>query len=426
MTHKKLQPSLTALALLLACSSEPEPGAPSACGNACPAGQQCSNGACVPAGSSGAAGLGAAAGAAGSAGVGAVSGGSLGSGGALGIGGTNAAGAGQSGSGGSGGAFTAGGSNGGVGAAGASGAASGNAGAPSGGQGGASGGTSGAGGKAGSGGASGAASGSGGKAGSGGGAGDSGGNGNVVGQCATTLPGLPTYNGNGSVTFYTFAMGSNCQNAPPTNKCVNCGFPVTATSPDTVAHAYTGSGRYFAAMNTDDFNGAAACGACVEVTRDGGRKVIATVVDQCPIATNPVCKRGHIDLSREAFLQLGSESEGHLGTGNGGRYGSISWKYIPCPVPASQNVTLRLKEPNNQYYTAVVVQDHTYPIKSVKIKGANATRDPQSNFWMVGSGDQSPGPWKVQAIDINGWGFETTLSQGQAGDVSTGHRVTCP
>ena len=34
----------------------------------------------------------------------------------------------------------------------------------------------------------------------------------------------------------------------------------------------------------------------VEVTRDGSRKVTITVTDECPIATNPKCKAGHIDL----------------------------------------------------------------------------------------------------------------------------------
>jgi expansin len=260
--------------------------------------------------------------------------------------------------------------------------------------------------------------------GSGAGSGGSEPSGNVTGQCSSTFSGWPSYNGNGSVTFYTFGMGSNCQNTPPTNKCVNCGFPVTAVNPDKVAHAYTGEGRYFAAMNTTDFNNAAACGACVEVTRDG-RKVVATVVDQCPISSNPKCTKGHIDLSKDAFLQVASESEGYVGTGNGGQHASISWKYVPCPVPDNQNVTLRLKEPDNAYYTAVIVQDHTYPIKSVKIKGQEATRDGRSNYWLVGTGNQAPGPWKVQATDVNGWGFEATLAMGQGGDVSTGHKVSC-
>jgi expansin len=257
-------------------------------------------------------------------------------------------------------------------------------------------------------------------------AGGAAGNGNIVGQCTAPIPGLPSYNGNGSVTSYTFAMGSNCPtNTPPTNKCVNCGYPVTSVSPDTVSHAYTNNGQYFAAMNTEDFNGAAACGACVQVTRDGSRSVVATVVDQCPLASNPKCKKGHIDLSQAAFLQLGTEAEGYLGTGNGGMVGSISWKYVACPVPATQDVTMRLKEPDNEYYTAVIIQDDLFPIKSVKINGAAATLDPASNFWLVGSGNQAPGPWDVRAVDVNGWGFEATLAQGQSGDVSTGHRATC-
>lgn len=247
------------------------------------------------------------------------------------------------------------------------------------------------------------------------------------GRCETTWDGYSSYNGNGSVTFYTFDMGSNCPSSspnPPSNKCVNCGFKVSTANPDVVSHVYTGNGQYFAAMNTEDFRSAAACGACVEVTRDGNRKVVATVVDQCPVASNPKCKRGHIDLSREAFRQIGQDSEGYLGTGNGGMHGSISWKFVPCPVPASQNVSVRLKEPNNQYYTAVIAQDHVFPIQSVRIKGQNAARDGASNYWMVGDGNQNPPPWNVSVTDVNGWVYEATLNLGSA-DVSTGRRATC-
>jgi len=255
----------------------------------------------------------------------------------------------------------------------------------------------------------------------------------ATGTCGTTWQNFPSYmNNNGSVTLYDFSMGSNCPSNTPepgvNNKCVNCSFRVNGSGPDRVEHVYTGEGRYFAAMNTEDFRSAAACGACVEVTRDGGRRVVATVVDQCPIASNNKCRRGHVDLSREAFRQIANESEGYVGSGNpggpGGAVGSISWRYVACPVPASQNVTVRLKEQNNQFYTAVRVQDHAFPITSVQIKGANATRDGASNHWLVGSGNQAPGPWPVRVTDVNGWMYDAVVNT-NSGDVSTGRRATC-
>ena len=83
---------------------------------------------------------------------------------------------------------------------------------------------------------------------------------------------------------------------------VNCSYGTHPGNPDRVDFVNTNDGQYFAAINTADYNTAATCGACIEVTRDGNRKVTVTVVDQCPVATNNKCKAGHLDLSRAAFL----------------------------------------------------------------------------------------------------------------------------
>jgi expansin len=204
--------------------------------------------------------------------------------------------------------------------------------------------------------------------------------------------------GNGSVTYYTIG-------AP-----VNCGFAVTGTSPDTVAWVSTGDGQYFGALNTADYDNAAVCGACVEVTRDGTRMVDITVVDQCPTSTNPKCTAGHIDLSEQAFLQIGAASEGYLGTGNGAAVGVISWKYIPCPV--TTNLSFQIKPGSTQYYAPILVEGPRYPIASLDVKMAgtwmSATRQ-SYNYWQVGGGALGPGPFDIRAIDINGSVVESTL-----------------
>ncbi len=207
------------------------------------------------------------------------------------------------------------------------------------------------------------------------------------------------YDGNGSVTYYTFAMGSTE---------VNCSYPIIGNNPDRVEGIYTGEGRYFGAMNTQDYNNAAMCGACVEVTRDGGRNVVVTIVDQCPVATNPKCTAGHIDLSHEAFRQLGDDSEGHLGTGNGGAAGNISWRYVECPV-GSQNVTFRLKEPQRTDWNELLVQSHRWPITSVEIDGQNATRKAY-NYWEP-PGNMGEGPWHVRVTDAVGGVVDTQISR---------------
>ncbi|WP_437481814.1 expansin EXLX1 family cellulose-binding protein [Sorangium sp. So ce1014] len=217
----------------------------------------------------------------------------------------------------------------------------------------------------------------------------------------------PAETANGSITFYTLDMGSTE---------VNCSYQITGRNPDVVAHVPFGGGQYFAAINTTDYDSAGMCGACVEVSRDNGRKVQAMVVDQCPIATNPKCVKGHIDLSKNAFLQIGEEREGYLGTTNGGAAGKISWRYIPCP--ATDPVTFRLKDATNKYWNEIVVEGHAHPIDKVEVEinGTWQTATRQSyNYFLVGDGDMGPAPYHVRATDINGSTVEAMLDL-KAGD----------
>ncbi len=217
----------------------------------------------------------------------------------------------------------------------------------------------------------------------------------------------PAETANGSITFYTLDMGSTE---------VNCSYQITGRNPDVVAHVPFGGGQYFAAINTTDYDSAGMCGACVEVSRDNGRKVQAMVVDQCPIATNPKCVKGHIDLSKNAFLQIGEEREGYLGTTNGGAAGKISWRYIPCPTTGP--VTFRLKDATNRYWNEIVVEGHAHPIEKVEVEinGTWQTATRQSyNYFLVGEGDMGPAPYHVRATDINGSTVEAMLDL-KAGD----------
>jgi expansin len=354
-------------------------------------------------------------------------GGAGGTGNASGVGGSAAA-AGKGGSGGVGGASGSGGTtSGGAGGVGGAGAASGAAGAGN------MAGGGGAGNSAGTGGAGDAGAGNTGNLGGSGSGGD-GGMGNAAGasgagnagaagmadpgpsvqpgQCDSDLGGHQ----NGSVTFYTFAMGT---------ALVNCSYGTHVGNPDRVDFANTNDGQYFAAINTADYDNAATCGACIEVTRDGNRKVTVTVVDQCPIATNNKCKAGHLDLSRAAFLQIGSENEGYLGTANGGMYGQISWKYVPCEKEG--NVHFRLKEPSNQNWNQLLVQNHPYAITKVEVRvngnWVNATRHAY-NFWEPPNGTFGAPPYRVRVTDVNGTVLEDTVDLA-AGDQEAENQMTC-
>ncbi|HEX2872308.1 MAG TPA: hypothetical protein VHP33_13650 [Polyangiaceae bacterium] len=234
-----------------------------------------------------------------------------------------------------------------------------------------------------SGGAAGNGSGGSGMGGSGGGS--AGGPSVVVGQCKDDF--WPAAN-NGSVTRYDFKQGTSLP---------ACAYAITHTGNgsdgdwDTVEGISTGEGGYFGAMNTSDFAQGAACGACVEASYSG-RKVVLTIVDECPIGSNPLCTKGHIDLSRKAIRQL--EPNGSLENLKG-----VSWKYIKCP--AAGNAKVRLHPNQNADWQPVVIENGLYPIKSVTLNGVNATRTGNNaggNAW-IANGKKAP--YTVSATDVN-------------------------
>jgi expansin (peptidoglycan-binding protein) len=189
-----------------------------------------------------------------------------------------------------------------------------------------------------------------------------------------------------------------------------------------VNHIHTGNGEYFAAMNTQDYNTAAQCGACVEVTRnDTGQSVVVTVVDQCPVGTNDKCVSGHLDLSQAAFSQIGNVGDGYLGSRAGN--GSLRWQYVPCP--SQGDVSFRLKEPDNLYWNEVLVQNHKAPIESVEVRvngnWVNAARQ-EYNYWAPPGNDFGTAPFRVRATDIHGNFIEANIEL-QSGDIETGFQL---
>lgn len=228
------------------------------------------------------------------------------------------------------------------------------------------------------------------------------------GQCPESWGG----SNDGSITWYAFSQGTaNIGD-------VNCSFGIQQ-GPDRVNHVYTGNGEFFGAMNTADYNNAAACGACVEISRqDTGQKVVVTIVDQCPVASNGKCVSGHIDLSQAAFSQLGNTGDGYLGNRAG--KGQISWKYVPCPT--QEDVSFRLKEPDNVFWNEILVQSHRAPIDKVEVRvngdWVQATRM-EYNYWAPPGNDFGTPPFRVRATDIHGNFIEATIEV-QAGDIDTG------
>lgn len=211
----------------------------------------------------------------------------------------------------------------------------------------------------------------------------------TVGMCKDDF--LPPAN-NGSVTRYDFSQGTSLP---------ACAYVITHKGAgrdgdwDTVEGIATGDGGYFGAMNTTDYANGAVCGACVEASYNG-RKVVLTIVDECPVSTNPVCQKGHIDLSRKAIRQL--EPNGSQENLKG-----VSWKYVKCP--ADGNVKARLHPNQNPDWQPVIIENGLYPLKSVTLNGVAAVRTGNNqggNAW------EAPGqkaPYKVKAVDVNGNGI---------------------
>ncbi len=235
----------------------------------------------------------------------------------------------------------------------------------------------------------------------------------TAGTCKQDLGGYQS----GWVTWYTFSQGT---------ELVHCSFPTHKGSPDKVDFIRTGNGTYFGAMNTSDYETAAVCGACVEVSRgDQNKKVTITIVDECPISTNNKCTSGHIDLSQEAFKQLGDVGEGYLGSGKQGSKGQISWKYVPCPD--GETVHFTLKKPADVYWNQVRVSGNRYEVAKLEVSvngtWVNATREVH-NYWTPPEGKMGNAPYRVRATDINGAVVEAPLKL-SGDEQDSGLQFTC-
>jgi len=189
---------------------------------------------------------------------------------------------------------------------------------------------------------------------------------------SSTTCALPTSpsSGSGSFTYYYFSQGGTTkENNHYQTACGYHGYEPTtngSSSVDTmqnIAHS-----KYFVAIpgvnSSGDFANVDKCGACVQLyTSSGAASVIATVTDECPENSNTPCKNnpsGHLDLSTQAFSQLGFSKGDPSGT---------TWKYVPCPI--SGNAVFRVKSGNsNEFY----IENTIMNIKSVTRSGTAASR----------------------------------------------------
>jgi expansin (peptidoglycan-binding protein) len=169
----------------------------------------------------------------------------------------------------------------------------------------------------------------------------------------------------------------------------------------------TGDGGYFGAMNTTDYAQGAACGACVEASYNG-KKVVLTIVDECPVGSNPKCQKGHIDLSRKAIRQL--EPNGQFEDLH-----NVSWRYVKCP--AAGNVKARLHPNQNSNWQPLVIENGLFPLKSVTLNGVNAARSGNNAGGNAWAADNQKPPYAVHAVDVNGNAVNFNYSSQNLSDV---------
>lgn len=145
----------------------------------------------------------------------------------------------------------------------------------------------------------------------------------------------------GIATYYDFADGSG-----------SCMFAATPDDLDV------------AALNAVEYSNAAYCGACARVEGPSGA-VTVRLVDLCP-----ECAAGHLDLSPVAFEQIAARELGRV---------DITWTLTECAVTGP--IAYHYKDGANQWWTAVQVRNHRYPISHFEVdKGGGFVELPRTNY----------------------------------------------
>ena len=148
-----------------------------------------------------------------------------------------------------------------------------------------------------------------------------------------------------------------------------------------------------AAMNAPDYNNAAWCGACLEVTGPMGQ-VTVRVVDSCP-----GCAHGDLDLSPQAFQMIAPLSAGRV---------SIIWHEVACNVTGP--IDYHFKDGSNPYWTAIQIRNHRWPIAKVEamVGGAYQSIGRVDYNYFVDTSGLGNGPYQLRVTDTRGHALDDT------------------
>ena len=140
-----------------------------------------------------------------------------------------------------------------------------------------------------------------------------------------------------------------------------------------------------AAMNAEEYNTAAVCGAYVRVNGPKGA-VTVRIVDLCP-----ECKAGHLDLSQEAFALIAEPIEGRV---------AITWQIISPELAGP--IRYHFKDGSNQWWTAVQIRNHRNPIAKLEYNNGSAwVTVPRTdyNYFVQTNPGMGPGPYQFRVTD---------------------------
>lgn len=144
-----------------------------------------------------------------------------------------------------------------------------------------------------------------------------------------------------------------------------------------------------AAMDADEYDNAALCGAYLKVS---GPKGIITIriVDLCP-----ECKAGHLDLSQEAFASIADLPQGIV---------PITWQVISPALNGP--IAYHFKDKSNQWWTAVQIRNHRNPIAKFEYRDSSghwvAVPRTSYNYFVQTNPGMGPGPYTFRVTDSYG------------------------
>ncbi|KAF1851003.1 carbohydrate-binding module family 63 protein [Cucurbitaria berberidis CBS 394.84] len=111
------------------------------------------------------------------------------------------------------------------------------------------------------------------------------------------------------------------------------------------------AGIFGTALSSSNWDGAANCGTCVQVTGPSGTKIKAMVVDQCP-----GCGPNHLDLFPDAFKQLADPTKGVI---------PVSWDIVSCGITTP--IVLKNKEGTSKFWFSMQVMNSNVKVSKLEV-----------------------------------------------------------